>query len=503
MTNEIVTDPHTVSPGQIRFFDAIEPPLPAGMYTLSAKQEINNVGAAKVTDYGSDQPLLVEGPQFSIGAGQIHAVFPPANQTGIFDDALPNVVFNSFSLPWARSIKPPVSKNGIVQLPAAGPTPNTPWMGLLTLYPEDMTAASGTAPVGKPFRTTVAELKNPGDKSVLAPALGPVYVPDDTQLMAVDIDIQFFRGIAPTLDELIYLAHARAVNTDGKVMLGMDEDGCFSLLIGNRLPKSAAKNNIYIVSYEGHQDHLRGSAAPDPKYKTIRLVLLGSWEFTASASRGSFVNLMEDLCKQGRGGVKLIGMECSTETAADPLAKEALETGYMALQNKMRSGEDTTSWYRAPLVPAPTKRDFSYGPYIYSDHAIHYDPESGLFNHAYSAAWQIGRLLALSDGQFSQSFFNWRNDYLQEVGRGALYQDVAVKAAMIGTIEEIEADGIVPGMQSFMANKFPKVDWPKIKTRAEVVRSESLPGIFTGDERNELFRADEDPLLKLIDKINS
>jgi hypothetical protein len=493
MKTDINTNEETIAPGKIRFFDSIQPPLEAGTYTLAAEQKILDIPGETVKPYTTNQQILIDGPRFVLNPAQIHTVYPPANHTGTFDDVLPNIVFNNFSLPWSRAIDPHPTK---AQDPEGN---NIPWMGLLTLYPDDLAEIAGKVKVESPQTITVAELTQSGDPKILRPALGDLFGADKEQVSVVDMDLVFFQSIAPTLAELPFLAHARTVNTGGKVLLGMNDDGCFSLVVGNRLPMADAKNSIYLVSYEGHQAHLRGSTIGG-EYTKIRLVLLGSWQFTADVSKGSFIQLMADLCEKGRGGVSFLQMPGAAAMSAT--AKDAIEMGYVPLQHHMRQGEMATSWYRGPLMPAPTKRDMMYGPYHYSDQAIHYDPEFGLFNHAYSAAWQIGRLLSLSDGSFSNALFYWRNTYLKALVNEAkkVGPEKMLAISCMGEGASIPVN-MMAAVQNLFTEGFKKVAWPQVKVRTEIDPGAHLPGLFTDEEKVMIIENEEDPLLMLAKKL--
>ena len=495
--NRISTQPASVAPGHIQFLDSIQPPLPAGEYTLTATQVVKDLpGETSDPVYDASQQLLVDGPRFALNPAQIHMVYPPANQSGDFSNSLPSIVFSNFSLPWSREIDP--SRAADASIDGDTPINQVPWMGLLTIYSGDLEGTGSKA--GTPFSVSVSELVNPADDTVLPPDLGKIYGPMDNKVAVVDLDISYFQAISPSLEELPFLAHSRVVNTDGKVMVGMEDDGCFSVIIGNRLPNAGDQNTIYLVSYEGHQAHLHGSTI-ETRYQKIRLALLGSWQFSTLANRGSFLNLMEDLCKPGRGGVKLLQMP-DAEVAGElsPLAKEALEIGYVPLQNDMRVGERATSWYRGPFVAAPTREDAAYGPYHFSDHAMHYDPEYGMFNHAYSAAWQIGRLLALSDAAFSAGFFSWRNDYLKSLLQEAKRSVTQKQAQALGA-EAVDGKrkrySIVAGLQHVLASDFSNVDWPKVPGRA----NEDLPGLLSDKEQQAIHLSGDDPILFIKKKI--
>lgn len=409
MSDQVISAPATVGPGEIQFYDRIEPPFTAGSHVLTVTQTVTGIVGGADQPFSATQPLEVLAPRFRIAPSAIHQTFPPADQAGSYDGALPSIVFTEFALPWMRSIDP------------AAPTGDPcPWIGLLTIAQSEMPGPPGTSGaddprLSYPATMSVSALVKPAEADVLPPALGTILPSEGDTVVAVDMDLAFFTGIAPTVADLAYLAHARVVNTDGKIILGMDEDGAFSVVTGNRIVQNGGRNTVLLVSYEGHQDHLPGGGAIDPRFTKIRLVVLGSWSFYANETPGGFLQLMEQLCMKGAGGVDLLRLPQATAGAGDPWAQEALAIGYVPLQNDLRDGEVATALYRGPLVPQPTQADDSYGPFYFSDHAIHYDPDYGIFNHAYACAWQVGRLLALSDGAFVGGLLDWRRNYARRV----------------------------------------------------------------------------------------
>jgi hypothetical protein len=509
MSDPITTGAGSVGPGMIRFYDAIQPPLTAGDYTLLAEQQVLDIKGEDVPAFSATKAFRVDGPRFQIDPTTIHTVFPPANQSGAYFDVLPHIVFKDFSLPWARNVDP---NAGIDD--AASP----PWMALLTLYDTELTPPVGQPTlVSPPVTVPVAQIlqPSPADPRLLSPCLPAGAVASTTDnAQVVDMDLAFFQGIAPTLGELDFLAHARAVNTGGKVLLGMDDDGSFSVVVGNRVAKNGARNTVLLVSLEGHQAHLRGGAAitscdgttPAQPYNRVRLVVLGAWSFTALEMPGSFLALMQRL--PSRGGVGLLQLPLRSDLPANALVQEAIRIGYVPLQNDLRVGEKTTSWYRGPLVADPTQRDQTDGPYTFSDHAMHYDPNTGFFNHAYAAAWQIGRLLALSDGHFAQSLFDWRRSYFQQVQRDADAQMVDGRvAASLAVGPGIQAadpgTGVPQQMRSFLLAALPGMpDLPRVQPRGRGAAVSSLPGILSTNEVDDILAAGDDPLLALRNLMN-
>lgn len=511
--NSILVGPGAVGPGEIRFFDSIQPPLCSGDYTLEAEQRVLDLPGEQPAPYTATQAFRVDGPRWSLDPATIHQVFPPASQAGSFANVVPSVVFNSFALPWSRPIAPdgdaPCGGEGAV-----------PWMALLTVYEAELDPAQG-AKVGPPVTVTPMEAVQPGDPAILPPCIpvGQVDPASEEGVLVVDMELAFFQAIAPSLAELPFLAHAREVNTDDKVLLGMEDDGCFSLVVGNRVVLNGGRSTFFLVSLEGHQDHLNGAAitacdgsAPAQPYTRIRLVVLGTWSFrAATALPGSFLELMQALYLPGRGGVELLALPVDAATT-DATAREGLEIGFVALRNELRVGEFATSWYHGPFVSAPTVRDQAYGPYLFSDHAVHYDPASGIFDQGYACAWQIGRLLALADSRFAAQLFDWRRSYFAELARQAARGAVTgrVAAALAPGMEAAPAalaagdDSLVGLMRGFFTEQVRTLgdDLPLVKPRGRHPRLEALPGVLAAHEAAAVAAGEDDPLLALAARLN-
>lgn len=491
MTDPISSAPGSVADGEIVFYDSIQPPLSAGSYTLRAEQRVTSLKEAKQPFYQVRQPLKVTAPRFQIDPSQIHQVFPPADHEGSYSEVLPSIVLKDPALPWMRALVP--GQTNVKGSP--------PWMALLTVYGAEMPAATGQptnpdAKLERPTTVTVGQLLAPDDVSVLPPAL-PDADPKDTSLVqVVDLDLAFFRGIAPKAAELPFLAHAREVDTGGKALLGMDS-GVFSLVVGNRMVGNGGSNTAMLVSLEGHADHLPGGKDIPATYRKIRLVLLGSWSFQAAAAPGGFLQLMSRLCDPGYGGVALLRLPAAETEIPDAL--QPVTIGYVPLDNALRDGEATTSWYRGPLVPAPTAVDNTYGPYHYSDHAIHYDPQTGLFNHAYAAAWQIGRLLALSDADFTRTLFEWRRDFFAQTRAAATTAGVA--SAVADAMPE--GQGLKQRFALMLGASAPALHavLPMVAPRHCKPELAELPGVLADRDLDEVLADADDPLLALKRKL--
>lgn len=420
-------------PGEVRFYQAALPPLPANAYRLRSVQTVEATGVMPAPSYESVQPFTITGPRFGLAPTDIQSVYPPANQSGVYDNVLPNIVLRRRTLPWERSIDgTPAPVTGVA----------LPWMALLTVTADELGAAAGAVAAPSPVHTrTVAELLQPAEADVLPPALPPVDAEErTTTLLTLDLDLALFQAVAPEAVDLPWLAHVREVNTDHKEILGLAEDGFFSVVVGNRLLQPEQVNYQFLVSLEGHQDALPPHAV-GLKYRRIRLVSLAWWRVTAAPATGDFLEIMHALPKRGGVGLPQLPHAPFGGDAEAATAGKALDIGYVPLLNRMRAGETTTSWYRGPASPVPLEPD-TLGPYFYSDRAIRYDPATALFDVSYACAWQIGRLLALSDTPFARQLYEWR----RQCQRTALTrQALAATAAALPTAARSAGLSAQPG----------------------------------------------------------
>lgn len=142
---------------------------------------------------------------------------------------------------------------------------------------------------------------------------------------------------------------------------------------------------------------------------TVKLICLARWTFQCNG-KGDFQGLMESLPESG--GIGMLGMhpDQTTNSAAPARSKYrvAIDSGHIPLSHLTRGGELKTSFYRGPFTPVGVDRNLSEGPYHHADQARRVDPLTGLENLGYAAAFELGRLMALSDARFALELLKWR-----------------------------------------------------------------------------------------------
>lgn len=230
-------------PGSVILHAACRPALSAGEYSLRVAHELSRAGGR--IDQGSkplpgerSYPFAVDAPRFTLDPSMIHAVFPPTNGVGSYVSRLPMIVLRRRTLPWERSLAP---GNG------------TPWLAVLLFEKGEATMLSPC---------TVADVLD-GAGGIGSPQLDLPDVPDAARslpCMGVELPLDLFKDIAPMASEIPLLTHVRQVNTDDKELMGMDDDGWFAVVVGNRLPEPGKQYEACLVSLEGTQAFLPSAA---------------------------------------------------------------------------------------------------------------------------------------------------------------------------------------------------------------------------------------------------
>jgi hypothetical protein len=161
--------------------------------------------------------------------------------------------------------------------------------------------------------------------------------------------------------------------------------------------------------------------------KTYRFPVLAHWSFIAT-NEGDFRSIVQAL------DVGLLGTQYGTvfsvddANGADPTEKvehvnlpdpdapprpdppELAETGHVALPQTSRRGDPATAWYRGPFGPLPTDRDPAESPLVHVSDQLRTLTPDGREDVSLAAAFEIGRLLGLSQPALVSALVRWRGE---------------------------------------------------------------------------------------------
>lgn len=390
------------------------PPMTSGSYSAQVTQSLKK-GSESLQEITKTFRFGVDAARFSLSPNDIYSVFPPANKSGNYAESLPHMVFTRRTLPWERTTdgKIPVFQREETAESKRNPqdSPPVPWMALLLFTEEEMADLQIN-------KNTISNVIQPNQADgIIRPEIFKSGTTTKNVLTLMDwekttdgcftIDLtkeQFEKNI-PSTKSLSLLAHAKEVSIahkdkEGITDINNDGTGVFSVIVGNRLPSNGKNHTAILVSLEGYTDYLKeaNSVKIIPTGNKARLVVLASWNFSDSGS-SVFLELMN--------GVETKSMKIESQKEAAELLPY-FDSGYAPLEHLTRTGAKTISWYHGPFVPKMfpvTSKSISFSS---SDAALRYDKTTGFFDISFAAAWQLGRILALQNQEFSKAMLNWR-----------------------------------------------------------------------------------------------
>jgi hypothetical protein len=403
------------------------PGLIDGEYQLTVAQRITQVTEAAMA-HGYRFAVMTDRFALSTPSTQVQSVFPADGATGEFTSVLPHVVFFQPTLPWSRS--PGATQDTGTDVPT--------WLTVLLLDADDVAANPALvlppqpATVGDLFPTTAYSSSGlPADtysyfwQATDTTGLDPNQTTADL-VQVLDIPLSLFWQIAPTIEDLALTAHVRQVSLvnkgSGQQPFAGVPVGTMSAVFGTRLPQmgtdgAGRKTYAYLVSLEGLAAFLptdpQGGAPAGSNFTgtTLRLAVLQSWTFYTTGDSSGFSDRLQALNGRPPSDTSDAGLTMLQVpyTGTDTTTAAALAMGFVPLNENLRDGGQTVSWYRGPCIPYQNPAPPLTLPLSSADQATGFDPSTGMLDVSYSAAWTLGRMLALQDAAFSVALYNWKN----------------------------------------------------------------------------------------------
>ena len=422
----------TAKPTRLEFIQHSLPALEPGEYKIAVTQKLAGIAPQNPT---TEFSFAVGGERFQLQKKEVVKVYPPAHTSGEYTNVLPHIVLRRRTLPWERAVATP--ENGKKTTPrfappsgSAPPHEEPSWLALLVIDQNDPPLANPGVTAGAARQGTIQDLYADPSKKTLsyfthAFAQGVDFPknlletgqkPEDTCQM-IDIPVGLFKKIAPTKADLNWLAHNQLT-----FLADETTEQEVAIVMANRLPLAGSMSTVHLVSLEGMADFLPDANGAQTKldgYDYIRLVSLYSWDFSAVEVKIHFAAYLKNLNHQ-KGGDKT-GSFLRRPVKAPNVnldVKTLMDQGYLAFRHFTRTGDQLVSWYRGPMVPENntefqlsfSQKDTFYLPVKSADALSIFDQGIGMFNLSYSAAWQLGRLLALSSRQFATALYEWKTD---------------------------------------------------------------------------------------------
>lgn len=424
------------------------PGLQAGTETIQSTLDLT-LQASRLTDHFVSPELTIQisGPRFIFSPAEIHAVFPPRDSFGEWDNVLPHIELTPSTLPWQRR---------------SGANDKTvPWLALILLQEDEWNDPTKVKAEKIAWNALRDELALPVEITDRPPEKGQTFPP----VQALRIEHSFLQQILPTDSDLRWLTHVR-VGHDAH-----GEEVERAIVVCNRMPRKGARAAVHLISLEQRLDS-NGTfdfhIAPDGM---VPLLSIHSWQFTCPADEQFKVSdkaigrLGDDLKQKveekfppGEARDALYRERAAftaalagfTEAEKDTLANachvqsetfkglmDALDFGWLhvpqpqqrnklfeiggvPLAHGLRNGRKTASWYHGPLI-ADRNLDTDIEatlmqtlPVRNADQLLLYNETTHMLDASYAAAWELGRLLSISEPRVSQQIAQWKHSHARE-----------------------------------------------------------------------------------------
>jgi len=437
---------------KVQFIQHHLPGLDAGNYQLTVNQSVEKSDGTPVTgaSYTDTKLFAVKGDRFTISkpSETIHSVFPSGTTPGDYGNVLPQVLFSQKTFPWIRM--PNSTSKSYSSIAKETDSDVATWLWVMLLDDDDvkkypslnLTPVKGT--INDLYPTDSNTIYSYFDKGVLPPAELDAGEEVTDAIKYIDIPQELFWNIAPSIDDLKLLAHGRTVSMDSRDSnTSKDPDlGSYSVVAGNRLPGSTNKSHVFLVSLEGFESYLPSSDGTKPSGTftadyPFRLAVLKSWSFFSSGESADFVNQLE---KAGSKSTPNAGEEnlVLSYKGNNHVIGGAISMGYTPVNETLRTGEKTVSWYRGPFAPYDVAPQNFTLPFASPDSALNYDPTTGMLDVSYAAAWELGRLFSLQDKAFSIELYNWKKGLSLDVVNQIEQELIDEMSASLSNIDPVK-----------------------------------------------------------------
>jgi hypothetical protein len=233
--------------------------------------------------------------------------------------------------------------------------------------------------------------------------------------------------------QFLLMSHVRQIDTTGFPDAGVEEDGLYSVCISKRTGITSYPSTnpspipmtqvVHLVSLEYIQQSDLTSTNPSDR---IGLVSLYSWTYLSVPPnpvnfQTTMANLANNLQMLTAPQSSLASLSSSIATQKTPQLQEAaqqlynrLSLGYTISRWRTAVGQETVAFTRGPLTPLPTPwkpsvaNDWPGSSNTGKEYQI-LDQTLGVMDLSYSSAWQLGKLMAISDNVFNKALFRFRS----------------------------------------------------------------------------------------------
>jgi hypothetical protein len=422
----------TDQPITVSFVQHFTPALQAGAYEVTLEQSIAGNELPSIA-----RRFAISGERFAIAPGEIGGVFPPRGSAGDFERLLPHVVLTRQTLPWERCPEQGGHRVPTEGEASEGAQPDVPsWLAILLFDESEAPVARSVQLQDLVPKVTGGQLEDTtfsyGSSSKDLADFLENGQRDADSCTVIDLPLSRFQALAPSLDDLSWLAHGRSREHAGETQAS-------AVVIGNRLPALGRPSVAHLVSLEGLGSVLHGNEVPEG-IETIRLVSLLSWRFTAQPQPGRFADVLK--------GLSILFPRLLTGHDANAAVTSRLAQGYLPLHHRRANDFTSAAWYRGPLLLAPPENSAAPELKRSASQCIP-DSSADVQDLSAASAWELGRLLALQNRGYATELHRWKRSLLAEAQVSACGHSLATSRDWVrALLEGHDVDLVTPGREA-------------------------------------------------------
>ncbi|KAK6499504.1 hypothetical protein TWF506_004134 [Arthrobotrys conoides] len=441
--------------GYAQLYSSDNPGIKAGPHVVQITQTIAEIHNDPSTiTRSTSQKFTALGPKFALPADGIYSVFPPQGHTGR-PEVLPHLVTNDATLPWERQVR---FKKPTDDMDVKDTLNTVPWIACLVFTKDEIALSDAELKGDLSFfkDTSVKDTVSPNETLGYEMPLADILKLDKNQVArpfttiaggtetttnliflkpelfnnlfsTYDKDGEIVRSAEPDISRYKYFAHVRRLNTQGMADAdAYDEDEIldreFGIVVSHRAgPLTIVEPTqvfVHIVSLEEVED-ISPFPVPGPadsvSSKRVAMVSLHSWTYMCLPANS--LNVADAFERVGKscGMLRPIVPAPSTSDEDDMKSRllERINDGYSMIRHRVQTGETTVAFNRSPLTPTVVpKYDWDLCSTSGSSLLI-LDQRLGIMDITYSAAWNLGKTLAMADHAYSSALSRTRKQILQ------------------------------------------------------------------------------------------
>ncbi|KAK4153610.1 hypothetical protein C8A00DRAFT_15188 [Chaetomidium leptoderma] len=449
-------------PGQERLFSSYVPGLEAGLHHIDVEQDM--VADGQSMKQTTSHLFNVIGPRFALPDGALDSFYPPQGHADSAE-VVPHMVFNDPTLPWER----PASS-------VSGPddaTNTVPWLAVL-LFTQDelrlgsselstMFAETSLGTNVKQSQTLAINMLASEIPKVQNASSAVVYDPDvdgaDAKTDLVFLPSALFnplfthydaqgKGVPGQKNGWVhphrFLAHVRDIHLDGTATAATtdDETHAYSVVVCHRTGPLDITQPTTVVAHLVNIEGVEAMGWPVTQ-RHVAMSSLYSWDYTCLPPSSFSV---ADAFGQLGTSVNSLGPRL-TQDDVDALQKAGavgcrlasrIHDGFSMVRYRLQTGEVSSAFFRGPFTPGvvsfPDTTEKAPWPGTSNTGAKLQilDQEYNLMDVTYSAAWNLGKTLALADQTIATALSRVRTEIFDQAMKEAQQAAVKTWAADLG-----------------------------------------------------------------------